>query len=148
MIRAVWASFWGELNTPSNYRADPYGAAANQLAHWGGGVAAAGAFCLIWLLCFGQMPFRLMVLCIVTGAYFFLVELVRQRWQGADSITDTMFVSLGASFALFSLEEVAFIPELRLDARPEAGLSILGASLIIYAAHIYPRAVRKRRAGA
>ena len=55
---AVWASFWGELNTPDCYHDDPYGGGLNQLGHVALGCTAAVMACLIWAGIFDEMPYR------------------------------------------------------------------------------------------
>ncbi len=144
MFRAVWLSFWGDLNTPESYYDEPGKAAANQGAHWALGLALASLVCLIYFRLFGEMPHREAVWAAVVTGYLFL-ELRRQEWQGADTINDTMFVGLGAAFALVSLKEIWVGGQRCLDPRADEGLLLMAATLVIFAAHLTPRAWRQWR---
>lgn len=141
---AVWQSFWGELDTPSSFPDDWYGAATNQGTHWAIGLVLSSAICQVFFVIFGEMPYREVVWLTVVSGYL-LHEIRRQGWDGVDTITDTMFVSLGAAFPLVSLKEIGTGAERSLAPKAESGLLLLAATLIIYAAHIIPRLVRHRR---
>lgn len=145
MIRSVWLAFWAELNVPSNYRADPYGGAANQAAHWALGIAAASAFCLVFGLIAGEMPPRFGVLALVAFGYAVAIEKIKQSWAGPDSVIDTAFVALGAALPMVALKETAFHPRIVLDLQEVEGLSVLAISAIAWLAYIAPRAVQKWR---
>lgn len=146
MIRAVWASFWGELNTPNAYRDDPYGALANQAGHLALGAFLASALSLAYCGLFGEMPFRWPVWASVTMTYLVAVEWFQQGWSGPDSVIDGGFVSLGAAAPLVSLKEVAFNPRVVLEPQVEEGLTLLCVIAVALVAHVYPRAVRRLRA--
>lgn len=146
MIRAVWLAFWGEINTPSAFRADPYGALTNQLGHVALGAFLASALSLIYCAAFGEMPFRWPVWAAVTMAYLVAVEWLQQGWSGPDSIIDGAFVSLGAAAPLAALKEVAFFPRVILEPQPKEGLTALACIVAALAVYVYPRAVRKWRA--
>lgn len=145
MIRAVWQSFWGDLNTPSAFRDDPAGAAANQAGHLAIGAFAAAFLSLAYCAIYGEMPFRIAVWLGVTWGYLVAVEWLTQGWKGGDSIIDGAFVSLGAAVPLASLKEVSFQPRVVLEPRPEQGLLILATIAVALAVYVYPRAVRKWR---
>lgn len=146
MIRAVWLAFWGELNTPSAYQDDPYGALANQSGHLALGAFLAAALSLAYCGIFGEMPFRWPVWASVVTTYLVAVEWLKQGWSGADSVIDSAFVALGAAAPLVSLKEVAFIPRVVLEPQPREGLTLLAVIVVALAAHVYPRAVRRLRA--
>lgn len=102
MMRAVWLAFWGELNTPSAYQDDPYGALANQSGHLALGAFLAAALSLAYCGIFGEMPFRWPVWASVVTTYLVAVEWLKQGWSGADSVIDSAFVALGAAAARVS----------------------------------------------
>ena len=147
MIRAVLSAFWGELNTPNAYRDDPYGALTNQAGHLALGAFGAAALSLAYCAVGGEMPFRWPVWAGITMVYLLAVEWLWQDWSGPDSVIDGGFVSLGAAVPLAALQEVAFYPNVILEPRPQEGLAILGAIVVALSAYVYPRAVRKWRAG-
>lgn len=140
---AVWLAFWGDLNTPESYPDRPDLAAANQGAHWGIGVALSAIVCLAWFAIFGEMPYREAVWVSVVTTYLVAVEWLRQGWRGVDSVTDGMFLGLGAALPLVALKERMTAAGPTLDPRPEWGLPLIAATVVIYAAHIIPRAVRR-----
>ena len=142
---AVWASFWGELNTPDCYHDDPYGGGLNQLGHVALGSTAAVMACLIWAGIFDEMPYRRPLGMAVAGGYTVVIEWWRQGWQGADSIVDSAFFSMGVSLPLVSLHEVAFLPRIILEPQIGAGLSAIGATATALLVYVWPRAVRKYR---
>ena len=146
MIRSVWLAFWAELNTPSNYAADPYGGFTNQASHWAVGIAAAAATCLLFGLLAGEMPPRWGVWLAVTLGYAVWIEKIKQEWAGPDSIVDTGFVALGAALPLASLKETAFRPRIALELHAEAGLAVLAGSAIALLAYVYPRLKKWRNA--
>lgn len=142
MFRAAWQSFWGDLDTPSSYPDRPDLAAANQAGHWSVGVGLAGFACLMWFAILGEMPHREAVWAAVVCLYL-TWEIRRQGWEGVDTITDTIFVALGAAFPLFSLKERMTPEGPTLDPRPDLGLPLMAATLVILAAHLIPRARRR-----
>lgn len=145
MISAAWLAFWGDLNTPESYPDDPVKAATNQAAHWSVGAVLSSVVCMAWFLVFGEMPWREAVWLAVVSAYLGLIEWYRQGWKGADSLTDGIFVGLGAALPLVALKERMTEAGPTLDPRAVEGLSLIAASLVIYAAHILPRLVRQYR---
>lgn len=142
MWRAIWLAYWGRVNEPSSYWADPEGASKNQLSHWAIGLWLSASSCMGYALIFGEMPSRLAVWCVLTLGYFRLIELMKQGWQGPDSVIDTMFFSLGAAVPLVPLNEVSFYPEIDLSLNEEAGLALMGTTLVLFIAHVAPRARR------
>lgn len=144
-VRPVWQSFWGQLDTPSSFPNDWYGAATNQATHWAVAMFSTIAFCLVYGLVFSEMPYRWPVFAGASLGYLFYVEVWRQGWQGADSINDWVFWSLGAAVPLVALEEVWFRPNVCLEPRNVEGLALLGATAVIYLAHIIPRYLRQQK---
>ena len=143
MIRAVWLSFWGELNTPNSFRSDPAGAATNQSAHMFWGLIAAISACMAWNAEFGEMPHREATWAFVTLFYLVVIEKVQQSWSGADSVIDTAFWSLGAAIPLFSLKEVSFHPKVVLELQERDTWLVLAAVALSLIVYLLPRAVRK-----
>jgi hypothetical protein len=145
-IVSLFAAFWSELNDPSTYRDDPYGAAVNQLGHVALGAFTVSAVCVIWQLVFGEMPYRVPTWLILTAGYAVLIEWAIQGWSRADSIIDTGFVALGFLIPLASFKEVGRYRDgvtLYLDA-PVSG-ACLAATAVMLAVYVAPRAVRKYR---
>ena len=145
MIRAVWLAFWGELNTPSSFRADWYGAMTNAVGHIAMGAFLASALSLAYCAWAGEMPFRWPVWAAITLGYLLTVEWFVQRWSGPDSLIDGGFVSLGAAAPLASLREVAFFPSVKLEPQPLQGLTVLAVILLALAAYVLPRLRQKLR---
>lgn len=139
---AIWQAYWGRLNEPSSYWADPEGASKNQLSHWAIGLWLSGTLCLFYAFQFGEMPSRLFVWSLLTIGYFILIEWTKQGWQGPDSVIDTMFFSLGAAVPLVPLKEASFYPEIQLVLREREGLALMLGTAVLYALHIAPRARR------
>ena len=145
-IFAALAAFWDELNTPTKYQDDPYGAAVNQLGHVALGAFAVSAVCVAWQLAFGEMPYRVSTWLILTTGYALLVEWVVQGWSRADSMIDTAFVALGFLIPLASFKEVGRYRDgvtLYLDA-PTSAMCLV-TLLIMLAIYVTPRAIRKYR---
>jgi hypothetical protein len=134
MIRPAARAFWGDLNDPSTYAADPYGAAVNQLGHIALGSAAVVAICAAWALIYGEMPYRWGTGIAVVVLYAFVVEFWIQKWFGSDSTVDTAFVAMGAAAPLVSLHEASF--------RPVNTLVWLACAVLALAVYIWPRAMR------
>lgn len=140
----IWRAFWGEMNTPGSYPADPYGAAANQLGHMALGAVAAAVLCMGWAAVTGEMPYRLVSGIALVLAYTVAIEWWRQGWQRADSIIDTLFVALGIAAPMASLREAAIDP-IRLDPDPPVFFWWLAVAATCFALYIYPRARRAYR---
>lgn len=138
-------AFWGELNTPSAYRADPYGALKNQVGHVAFGAFLASALSLGYCAWFGEMPFRWPIWAAITLGYLLTVEWFVQRWSGPDSLIDGGFVSLGAAAPLAALKEVALYPSVTLEPQPVQGLVVLGVIVLALAVYVIPRALQKSR---
>lgn len=145
MIWSVWRAFWGELNTPSSFPADPEGGGKNQAAHILIGFYLASVVCILWALAIGEMPHRLAVWPAVTLTYFWLIELRRQQWQGADTLIDTAFVGLGAAVPLVSLKEIAFDPAIDLRLQMPGAVVVFLAIPVMLLAYVAPRIFRKYR---
>jgi hypothetical protein len=141
----VWQSFWGELNTPNAFRADPYGALTNASGHVLLGLAASSFISLAYCALVGEMPVRGWVWLVVTFGYLWLIERVVQSWSGPDSIRDGAFVSLGSAVPLVALKEVSIQPIVVLEPQPLQGLVALAAVVVALAAYVFPRARRKWR---
>jgi hypothetical protein len=142
MFGSALRSFWGDLNTPGTYYADPVGGAGNQGTH----VLMAGcvtvAVCVFWAVFYGEMPYRWPLWLAVVFGYAVGVEWLSQGWSGKDSSADTYFVGLGAAGPLVSLYEVTYRPEIKLGFNEfECGVWLV-VLVVSMAAYIWPRAMR------
>lgn len=143
-ILAALAAFWAELNNPSKYQDDPYGAAVNQLGHVALGAFTVSAVCVIWQLLFDGMPYRGPTWLTLTICYAIVIEWAVQGWSRIDSMIDTAFVALGFLIPLASFKEVGRYMDgvaLYLDAKT-SGLCLLTTAVAL-AAYVTPRAVKK-----
>ncbi len=145
---AVWRAFWGDLNTPSSFPDDPEGGLKNQASHILLGLYLSACLCIAYALIYGEMPHRVGVWFAVTITYFWLIELRRQQWQGADTLIDTGFVGLGAAVPLVSLKELAFHPEIDLRLQLTGAVVVFVAIPVALAAYGVPRIFRKYRTSA
>lgn len=142
---SIWRAFWGDLNTPSTYYADPYGAAVNQISHMALGAVAVVAICAAWALIYGEMPYRWGAGVAVVVLYAAVIELGVQRWSGQDSTVDTAFVAMGAAAPLVSLHEVTFLPAIRLEFYAGNALTWLVCAVATLAVYVAPRIRRWAR---
>ncbi|HEY9819099.1 MAG TPA: hypothetical protein V6D20_25300 [Candidatus Obscuribacterales bacterium] len=91
---------------PSNFEKDWNGWAANQSGHIALGMFFAAVACMAYLAVFGEFPVRGPVWFSILVAYLYF-ETSHQRWQGADTIEDTVFVAgYGAGGVLYTFKEV------------------------------------------
>lgn len=91
---------------PDSYKYDPELWLANQAGHAFLGVVAAVAICLVWFGVAGEFPVRWHTWLTIFCTYV-AYELHEQRWQGADTIEDAMFVAVyGAGSILYTFKEV------------------------------------------
>jgi hypothetical protein len=139
----VWRAFWGELNTPDNFKDRPYEAGLNQLGHIALGAVAVCVACLAWSMVVGEMPYKALAWLLVLGLYVVVIEWWRQDWQGADSVVDSAFFGIGAAIPLVALSETAIHPEVRLGVNAVEGLVSICAAGVSLAVYVYPRARRK-----
>lgn len=144
-MESVWKAFWGDLNTPSSFPDDPEGGLKNQASHILIGFYFAACLCIAHALIAGEMPHREGVWLAVTVSYFWLIEIRRQQWQGADTLIDTAFVGLGAAVPLVSLKEVAFQPDIDLRLQLPGAVVIFVAIPVALATYAIPRIFRKYR---
>jgi hypothetical protein len=145
-MREAMRAFWSNLNTPDDFRDDPYVGGLNQLGHWALGAALSGLVCILYGVAFGVMPYKIAVWIILIAAYAGLIEWRVQKWQGSDSLVDTAFFALGVTQVLLTFSEFAILEGkvlLQINA-PEAltTFACTVAALVIY---IIPRAARSIR---
>jgi hypothetical protein len=112
---AVWRVFWGDLNEPDSFPAQPYVAGANQVSHIAMAAAASAAVVrrlgrVAWARC----PSDGMSVIGLTLAYLLVIEIGRQGWRRGDTPVDTAFFALGAGWPLVSLYEIRFDPRIEL----------------------------------
>lgn len=103
----VLQKMWADLNTPDAFRRDWYGGVTNQEAH---GVLAARCvvvLCGLWMVSFGELPARALLIGIL-GAVYFAIE---YRQLGAtrdvtDAAIDTAFFMGAALIILVPIQEI------------------------------------------
>lgn len=141
----VIAEIWREANTPARYDRDPYGALLNQIGHVAVGAFFAAIFCVLWGAATGEMPVRVLVWLGLVAAYLVLIERLAQGWTGRDSVTDAVFVALGAAIPMVSLEEIGAGDRIVLELHVLPALAMLALTLAALAAHVIPRAMRRSK---
>jgi hypothetical protein len=104
-LGSMWKAFWQEINTPSDFEADPYGELTNQCAHAFFGLILAVVFCFSYLAWWGEYPHKEVAGVVVTLPYL-LGELFEQRWRGWDTVADVFFYAIGGYGVLAALTEV------------------------------------------
>lgn len=114
-----WLAFWAEINTPSDFKSDPYGELTNQLSHTFLGVIFACIVALVYLVFSGDFPAKEAVAFVVTLPYI-AGEILAQRWRGWDTIADVFFYAIGGYGVLSSLTERQFCGEAFLQPQPVA----------------------------
>jgi hypothetical protein len=114
-LRALWAKFWAEIRRGESYDSDPYKAALNQFAHYMLGAYAAMAFCILYCIAFGEMPYKTEVLALFALSYLGAIELALQGWRGRDTLIDTAFFTLGVASPLVSVSELSIGPPVTLE---------------------------------
>ena len=138
----IWRAFWGELNTPFDFSDQPYYGALNQIGHIAIGREAVTLICA-GLASVGWPVDAWFVAMSVVTFYAVAIELWRQKWMGADTIVDTAFVALGATYAPLALQ---LTPSGRWVRTEEATMAVVCWIVIVVAAlalYVYPRAKRK-----
>ena len=139
---SMWKAFWQDLNTPSDFRGDPYGELTNQSAHTFWGIVLAGVFCLVSLVRFGAFPEKEIAAIVVTLPYL-LNELFVQRWKGWDTIADVFFYAIGGYGLLASLSEIVIDDNVYLDPNPVAFATSFGVFLIVLFVRVRVRVIEK-----
>lgn len=140
---AVWRAFWGDLNEPDSFPAQPVVAGGNQVSHIAMGAAASAAVCMAWAAWQGEMPVRWYVGIGLTMAYLLVIELGRQGWRRGDTLVDTAFFALGAGWPLVSLYEIRFDPRIELGVNKGAFALWSASVLVALGAYLTPRILRK-----
>jgi len=137
----MWKQFWKEINTPSDFRSDPYGELTNQCAHAFFGQILACLFCLASLVWWGDFPEKEGAALFVTLPYIW-GELIEQRWRGWDTVADIFFYAVGGYGVLAALSEVQIDGRILLE--PDA--VAFGCALAAFTAVLLVRVgVRVRR---
>lgn len=127
---------WALLNSPSDFRGDPYTGLLNQVGH-----AAISAWvfliaCCGWFAVAGEMPPRWAVVWGLVILYAAVIEWRAQGWSGLDSWIDAGFVAISPALIAVSAIEVraegwVSVVQVRVDWLLIALLS-LGASWLVY----------------
>ena len=138
----IWRAFWGELNTPSDFSRQPYFGALNQIGHIAIGREAVMLLCRAWAAAFDATPNAYFIALYFVVFYAVVIELWRQKWVGADTVVDSCFVAIGASYTPLVLQ---LTPSGRWVRTQEASTAILVWIFIAVLAlglYVYPRAKR------
>lgn len=138
----MWRAFWKEINTASDFRADPYGELTNQSAHAFLGMMLAILFSFAGLLWFGEFPHKEGVVIAVTMPYI-LGELFKQRWRGWDTVADVFFYAIGGYGVLSSLSEVKVGDAVYLEPNPVGFFACLSAFIAVLLIRLHPRVKAK-----
>ncbi len=89
------SKLFDELSKPDDFKGRPVRYAGNQCGHiWIGFNAVTAMTCLMWWL-LGSYPSQALMVALVVGIYFVWWELI--RWNGFDSVEDTLFVFFGTA---------------------------------------------------
>ena len=138
----IWRAFWGELNTPFDFSDQPYYGALNQIGHIAIGREAVTLICAG--LAFVGWPVNAwLVAAFVVVFYAVVIELWRQKWMGADTVVDTAFLSLGATYAPLALQLTPSGRWIRTQEATTAIAAWVAVVLIALSVYVYPRARRK-----
>lgn len=138
---SVWRAFWQELNTPDRFAAQPYYAFINQVGHMALGAVLVLTVGAVWAQATGRAPPGWPVAGGVIAVYVIAVELVRQKWVGADTLLDASFVSMGAVLAPITLRLTESGRWISVDDASGAFLVWLAGATAALAAYVYPRLV-------
>lgn len=106
MLRALFAS----LRRPDAFKGDAYGWATNQISHaMFVGFGGATLFSFVALKASGVWVDQRATFAAVVAVYAVIWEWAVQGWRGRDSLTDCLFVALGAS--AFLVIDMAYVIE-------------------------------------
>jgi hypothetical protein len=141
-MSGIWRAFWAELNTPEDFAAEPVKGVTNQAGHMAFAAAGAAGLGSVWTQVFGTVPMWA-VSAAVIGIYAVWIELLRQKWQGRDTISDTAFWSLGAVLPASAMSLTPSGRWIRTDEASSAFLIWLACAVLALAVYAYPRAKRK-----
>jgi len=93
------SKLFDELSIPDDFKGKPVRYAGNQCGHiWIGFNAVTAMTCLMWWIT-GQYPNQIAMVGLIVGIYFIWWELI--RWNGIDSIEDTLFLFFGSAVYIF-----------------------------------------------
>lgn len=94
------------LGRGDGFPRDWYGYLTNQVSHVGLGIFAAWAACLVAFVISSDLPYRWQVFAGISAVYA-AKELIIDRWQGADTVEDFLFVVVyGAGGTLASFRQI------------------------------------------
>ncbi len=138
----VWRAFWSELNTPDRFRGAPYIALINQVGHISLGRYAAETVGSIWHQTAGTLPNLWAVAVALTGLYAVLIELVKQKWAGVDTVNDSGFFALGAFYLPLAMSLTPSGRWFRVGDWSFGNLVWLSCVALALALYVWPRARR------
>ena len=153
LVRAVWR----ELNTPEDYAAEPVRGLTNQFGHLALAFVLTVSIASAWVQMSEVLPSVLAAAAAVIGAYvpplwaaavFVIavyaigIELIRQKWQGRDTISDTSFWSMGAVAAPIIISLTPSGRWIRVEEASSGFLIWLACAALALALYVWPRARR------
>ena len=153
----IWAEVWRELNTPEDYAAEPVRGLTNQGGHMALAFVLTIFIASAWVQLSEVLPSVLAAAAAVIGAYvpplwaaavFVIVvyaigiELIRQKWQGRDTISDTAFWSMGAVAAPIIISLTPSGRWIRVEEASSGFLIWLACAALALVLYVWPRARR------
>jgi hypothetical protein len=142
MMWSIWRAFWEDLNTPENYAAQPVLGLTNQAGHMAGAFVASAGSASAWTQIFGWVPSLWITAGVVIAGYLIVIELVTQKWQGRDTISDTSFWSLGAVLPAVVISLTPSGRWIRVEELSSGFLFWLACATVALVLYAWPRAKR------
>ena len=139
---SVWSALWRDLNTPDRFAAQPYLGLINQVGHLSVGRYAAETVGSIWHQTAESVPNLWAVAVALTGLYVVLIELVKQKWSGVDTVNDSGFFALGAFYLPLAMSLTPSGRWFRVGDWSFGNLVWLACVVLALALYVYPRARR------
>jgi hypothetical protein len=142
MFWSIWRAFWEDLNTPEDFVAEPVKGVTNQAGHMAGAFVASAGIASAWTQILGWVPSLWITAGVVIAGYLIVIELVTQKWQGRDTISDTSFVSLGAVLPAITISLTPSGRWIRVEELSSGFLFWLACATVALVFYAWPRAKR------
>ena len=142
MFWSIWRAFWEDLNTPEDFVAEPVKGVTNQAGHMAFAFVASAGIASAWTQIFGWVPSLWITAGIVIACYLIVIELLTQKWQGRDTISDTSFVSFGAVLPAITISLTPSGRWIRVDELSSGFLFWLACATVALVLYAWPRARR------
>jgi hypothetical protein len=137
---AGFRAFAADLRKPDDFGRRPAAGGANQLAHVLMGLVLNGVVLAAAVVLFSVTPSPWITTIGLTLLYLVVIELGWQPWAGEDTVADTAFFGLGASFWIAVLRLTPSQEWVRWRDEAAAGVLIWSAVLVVaLAAYLAPR---------